>query len=62
MCLEKLCPSEILEFFYEGQSVVDRVKVFVEAAIWEAKEYPLQPLRALILDYGMPIKDGIEVI
>jgi CheY-like chemotaxis protein len=62
ICLEKLCPQEIFEYFYEGQSVIDRVKTIVEAAIWEASNFPLQPLRALIVDFNMPIKDGIEVI
>jgi hypothetical protein len=39
--------------------VIDRVKKLVEKAIWEVKEYPLQPLRALILGDKMPQKNGI---
>jgi CheY-like chemotaxis protein len=35
--------------------------MLVEKAIIEVNNYPLQPLRALILDYKMPQKNGIEV-
>jgi DNA-binding NarL/FixJ family response regulator len=42
--------------------VIDRVKAYVKVAIENATEFPLCPIRALIIDLKMPRKNGLDVI
>ena len=50
------------EFYINGQQVIDRVKVVVEDTLRDAKRFPVRPISALILDFQMPHKNGLEVV
>ena len=62
MTLEKMCPAEVFKYFYDGQSVIDKVKQEVMKTIEAQEGYPLIPVRAILVDFNMPQKDGVEVI
>jgi len=50
------------EFYINGQQVIDRVKELVFEQIQTATSYPLRPVHALILDFLMPKKNGLQVV
>lgn len=62
MTLQSFCPARVFEYFHEGQEVISRVEQCLSKAIQSARSYPLCPLRALILDYNIPGKNGLEII
>lgn len=46
----------------DGQEVIDYVKELTLKQIKEANYFPICPIRALVLDYSMPKKTGLDVV
>ena len=62
MSIQEINLMDLSEFYINGQQVVDRVKQIVNDQLLSAKSFPIRPARALILDFQMPQKNGIEVV
>lgn len=41
---------------------MERVKQLVGEQMHSAKSFPIRPVHALILDFKMPIKNGLQVV
>ncbi len=41
---------------------MERVKQLVGEQMQSAKSFPIRPVHALILDFQMPIKNGLQVV
>ena len=62
MSIQEIALMDLSEFYINGQQVVDRVKQLVNDQLLSAKSFPIRPAHALILDFQMPQKNGIEVV
>jgi CheY-like chemotaxis protein len=61
--LESIGHLKRAEFYINGQEVVDRVLDFVGKAILSNESnMTLCPIQALILDFHMPIRNGIDTV
>ena len=62
MSIEEIAMTDLSEFYINGQQVIDRVKQLVYDRLHTAKSFPIRPAHALILDFQMPHKNGLEVV
>ena len=42
--------------------MIDRVKFLTESALKEAKCLPVFPVKILLLEFQMPVKNGLQVV
>ena len=57
MNMEQMTLLKDLEFFTDGQQVIDRIM-----EILEMRDLASCPIDALLLDFQMPVKNGIQVV
>jgi CheY-like chemotaxis protein len=60
--MKEMNMEDYAEYYNNGQAVIDRVKQLTEESLKNAELFPICPVSILLLDFQMPLKNGLETV